>query len=63
MSKTQELSEDLEETSDEELTEQFKAAIRLDQEICRIKKLPICKYDHEKKAAYLEYPDGRREYE
>ena len=54
---------DLYELSDDELTERFKQSIRLDQEICRIKKLPICKYDHEKKLAYLEYPDGRREYE
>lgn len=52
-----------EELSDEELTELFKQSIRLDQEVCRIKKLPICKYDKEKKLAYLEYPDGRREYE
>lgn len=48
---------------DEDLSELFKEAIRLDQEMCRIKKLPICKYDYEKDAAYLEYPDGRREYE
>ncbi|MBO7381106.1 MAG: hypothetical protein J6U05_05505 [Neisseriaceae bacterium] len=37
-----------EELSDEELTELFKQSIRLDQEICRIKKLPICKYYKEK---------------
>ena len=59
----QEKQDDWEEISDEELTERFKQSIRLDQEICRIKKLAICKYDNEKKAAYLEYPDGRREYE
>ena len=41
--------------SDEELTERFKAAIRIDQEICKIKGLP-------NKCAYLEYPDGRRVY-
>lgn len=54
---------DLYELSDDELTERFKQSIRLDQKMCRIKKLPICKYDYEKKLAYLEYPDGRREYE
>lgn len=48
--------------SDEELTERFKAAIRIDQEICKIKGLPIAGYDEENKRAYLEYPDGRRVY-
>lgn len=47
--------------SDEELTERFKASIRIDQEICRIKGLSIARYDDERKEAYLEYPDGRRE--
>ena len=63
MTEIYEINEDLEEISDDELTERFKAAIRLDQEMCRIKKLPICKYDYERQSAYLEYPDGRREYE
>ncbi len=35
--------------SDDELTQRFKEAIRI-------------KYDDETKRAYLEYPDGRREY-
>ena len=48
--------------SDEELTERFKESIRIDQEICKIKGLPIARYDDERKEAYLEYPDGRREY-
>ena len=48
--------------SDEELTERFKASIRIDNEIRRIKGLPTAKYDAEKKRAYLEYPDGRIEY-
>lgn len=48
--------------SDDELTERFKEAIRIDNEIKRIKGTPIAKYDREKKCAYLEYPDGRREY-
>ena len=48
--------------SDEELTESFKASIRIDNEIRRIKGLPTAKYDAEKKQAYLEYPDGRKEY-
>ena len=48
--------------SDEELTERFKASIKMDQEICKIKGLPIAGYDDENKRAYLEYPDGRRVY-
>lgn len=31
--------------SDEELTERFKASIRIDKEICNIKGLPIACYD------------------
>jgi len=48
--------------SDERLTELFKEAIRIDNEIKRIKGVPIARYDDEAKMAYLEYPDGRREY-
>lgn len=48
--------------SDDELTERFKEAICIDNEIKRIKGVPIAGYDLEKKLAYLEYPDGRREY-
>lgn len=48
--------------SDEDLTQRFKESIRIDNEICRIKGLPIAKYDAKKKQAYLEYPDGRIEY-
>lgn len=48
--------------SDDELTERFKESIRIDDEIRRIKKLPVARYDSVAKKAYLEYPDGRREY-
>lgn len=48
--------------SDEELTERFKAAIRIDQEICKIKGLPIAGYDDELRCPYIEYPDGKRIY-
>lgn len=48
--------------SDDELTERFKEAIRIDNEIKKIKGVPIAGYDIEKKVAYLEYPDGRRKY-
>ena len=48
--------------SDEELTERFKEFIRIDNEIRRIKGLPISGFDKENRKAYIEYPDGRREY-
>lgn len=48
--------------SDEELTERFKAAVRIDKQICKIKGLPIAYYDIKTKRAYLEYPDGKRVY-
>ena len=48
--------------TDEEMTERFKGAIRIDNEIKRAKGAPIAGYDKETKRAYLEYSDGRREY-
>lgn len=48
--------------TDDELTERFKASIRIDDEIRRIKGLPVARYDRETGRAYLEYPDGSREY-
>ena len=48
--------------SDEELTNRFKESIRIDDEIRRIKGLPVARYERKTKKAYLEYPDGRREY-
>ena len=48
--------------SDDELTERFKASIKIDNEIRKIKGLPIARYDDEIGKAYIEYPDGRREY-
>ncbi len=48
--------------SDEELTERFKEAIRIDNEIKKIKGVPIEKYDYSKGAPYLEYADGSRKY-
>ncbi|MBR1744353.1 MAG: hypothetical protein IJ733_21335 [Lachnospiraceae bacterium] len=48
--------------SDEELTERFKEAIRLENEMKRIKGNPVAGFDIEKRKAYLEYADGRRKY-
>ena len=49
-------------STDDELTERFKEAIRIENEIKKIKGAPIAGYDTEKKLAFLEYPDGRRKY-
>ncbi len=48
--------------TDDEMTFRFKEAIRIDNEIRKIKGFPICKHDTERNKPYLEYPDGRREY-
>lgn len=48
--------------SDDELTYRFREAIRIENEIKRIKGVPIAGYDTSLKKAYLEYPDGHREY-
>lgn len=48
--------------TDDELLERFKAAIRIDNEIKRIKGCPVSGYDRETKRTYLEYPDGRKEF-
>lgn len=48
--------------SDDELSYRFKEAVKIENEIRRIKKLPISKYDFEKNVPYIEYPDGRRIY-
>jgi hypothetical protein len=48
--------------TDEELTQRFIEAVRIDNEIKKIKGVPIAGYDTEKKEAFLEYPDGRRKY-
>lgn len=45
--------------SDEELTRRFREAVRIENEI---KGLPIAGYDHDRRQAYIEYPNGRREY-
>ena len=48
--------------SDDELTRRFIEAVRIDDEIRRIKGLPVSRYDHDKNMPYIEYPDGRRLY-
>jgi hypothetical protein len=48
--------------SDDELAKRFKEAIRIDNEIKKIKGVPIADYDENTGKAYLEYSDGKREY-
>ncbi len=48
--------------SDEEMTYRFREAIRIENEIKKVKGLPIAKYDANTKISYIEYPDGRIEY-
>lgn len=48
--------------SDDELTKRFREAVRIDEEIRKIKGLPTSGYDAELKKAYILYPDGRKEY-
>lgn len=48
--------------SDDELTRRFIEAIRIDNEIKRVKGVPIAGYDKERKSSYLEYSDGSRKY-
>lgn len=39
--------------SDEKLTERFKAPIEIDRQICKIKGLPIARYDEERNKLIL----------
>ena len=48
--------------TDDELTERFKESIRVDNEFRTILGLPIAKFDPDSNKAYLEYPDGKKEY-
>ena len=48
--------------SDDELTRRFIEAVRIENEIRRIKGLPISGYDRDKNMTYIEYLDGKRIY-
>lgn len=49
--------------SEKEVDERFVKAIEIAKEISRAKGKSTCEYDIEKKAPYLLYPDGHREYD
>lgn len=48
--------------SDEEMDARFNLAVDRAIQKAKIMGKPIAKYDEKLKKAYLEYPDGRREY-
>lgn len=49
--------------TDEELTYRFIEAVRIENEIKKIKGVPIAGFDTDLQLPYIEYADGRREYE
>jgi hypothetical protein len=49
--------------TDEEMTRRFVEAVRIENEIKKIKGVPIAGFDMERQLPYIEYADGRREYE
>ena len=48
--------------TDEEMTWRFQMAIKLADFEKQIKGVPLARFDEETEQAYLEYPDGHREY-
>ena len=48
--------------TDDELLFRFREAIRIENEMKRIKGVPVSGYDTTLGKPYLEYPDGHREY-
>lgn len=56
------MNEIFEELTDSEVIERFSESIRLQNERKKAMGCPIAGYDEHKDVAYLEYPDGRREY-
>ena len=48
--------------SDDELTVRFNEAIRIENEISKIKGVPVVRYDGTKKQVYYEYSDGKIQY-
>ncbi len=45
-----------------EITDAFVSAVQEDIEARQQQGLPVVKYDTKRKQAYLEHPDGRRDY-
>ena len=51
------------EEDDDEMTARFRLAVEMAIAERKAAGLPIVRYDRVRKAPYLEYPDGRIEYE
>ena len=60
--KTHNVTVEKRETVDDPVTASFKKSVKLAIAADKARNIPIAKYDTDKKAAYLEYSDGRREY-
>lgn len=56
------MKRDLNNMTDDEITENFRESVKQAVEDAQKKGLPICKFDIEKMQSYILYPDGRREY-
>ena len=48
--------------SDEKMTKIFRKTIKLDEQARKLKGIPEARYDIKTRRAYLEYPNGRKEY-
>lgn len=48
--------------TDDEMTERFRLAVQISIWEKKIKGVPVPGWDRERKEAFLEYPDGHREY-
>lgn len=48
--------------NDDDMTKRFIEAVRMEEKVKEIKKLPVSGYDKEKRRAYIQYPGGRRDY-
>ncbi len=48
--------------TDDEMTLRFRKAIELEKALKTARGEPIAQFDQQTQKAYLEYPDGRREY-
>jgi len=50
------------EYSEDDITNAFQAAVQREVTMKKQKSIPIARYDKQTKSAYLEYPDGTRDY-
>lgn len=48
--------------ADDDLVKRFREAVDQENKNSKEQGLPVTGYDYEKKASYIEYPDGRRVY-